>query len=167
MHNQILRIVKIGLFVSLALIFSYIENVLINFNLIPYYKIGLSQIPVILCLFSLNLGDTFILITLKTILSGLIFGTLLSPAFTIAIGGAFVSFIFLNYCYRNGITILKTSILSSIGHNIGQILIIVFLIKIPIYTLLPFVIVIGPITGYVIGKIGEIIVPRIKNEQES
>lgn len=82
-HNKIKidknRIAYLG---SLTLLFSYAEMILPRF--IPFFRLGFGNIAILLA-FDLNFPSFFILTCIKSVVSSLTSGTLLSPFFVISL----------------------------------------------------------------------------------
>ena len=145
------------LFLSLSLIFGYVEALLpLNIGYIGV-KIGLSNIITILALKFLTVKRTFVINLLRLIILGILFSNIIR--FFISVSGFLISFfvmvLMLNVLNRS---IIISSIFGGIFHNIGQILAVAFFNFNPdnyyaIFSLLPIYIVIGAITGLVIGLI--------------
>ncbi|MCX8058423.1 MAG: Gx transporter family protein [Spirochaetes bacterium] len=72
--------------IALSSIFGAIENILPK--PLIFIKIGFSNIPFLLVFENLNLKDVFFLLVLKSIISAIFSGTILSPTFLLSIVGA-------------------------------------------------------------------------------
>ena len=68
------HVAKIGIFVALAMVFSYIE-VLIPFNFgIPGVKLGIANIVVVTALYQLKAKEVFMISLVRIFLMGVLFG---------------------------------------------------------------------------------------------
>ena len=85
------KIANIAMLVALAIIFSYVE-VLIPINIgIPGVKLGLANLVIVIALYSLDMGDVWLISLVRIVLVGFMFGSLMSIAYSLA--GAIVSLI--------------------------------------------------------------------------
>ncbi len=75
-----------GVFVALALIFSYIET-LIPFQIgIPGVKLGLANIVIVIALYRMPVKEAYLLSGVRVVLSGFLFGNLMSILYSLAGG---------------------------------------------------------------------------------
>ena len=85
------KIANIAMLVALAIIFSYVE-LLIPINIgIPGVKLGLANLVIVIALYSLDMGDVWLISLVRIVLVGFMFGSLMSIAYSLA--GAIVSLI--------------------------------------------------------------------------
>ena len=85
------KIANIAMLVALAIIFSYVE-VLIPINIgIPGVKLGLANLVIVIALYSLDMGDVWLISLVRIVLVGFMVGSLMSIAYSLA--GAIVSLI--------------------------------------------------------------------------
>lgn len=71
-QNQ--RIALCGLLVSLMLVLGYIESLIPVPTVVPGIKLGLSNGVLLFALYLLDIPTAFVLMVLKVVLSGLLFG---------------------------------------------------------------------------------------------
>lgn len=139
----------IGYSLILYIIESYIPNPMIAFS--PGVKLGLTNIITLISLMILGIKDTFIIITVRVILSSIFAGPLSYLLFSI--GGAYFSLVLMYLAKKvKGLSIVGVSIIGSIGHNIGQ-LIVASLIVENMLTIgyLPFMLITSLLTGIFVG----------------
>lgn len=88
----------------MALILGYIEKLIPITEAIPGIKLGLSNVVILFGLYMLGAGDAFVLMVLKVVLSGLLFG---SPSVMMySFGGGLLSWIVMTLLSRiKGISI--------------------------------------------------------------
>ncbi len=145
------HLTKMGLLLALSLIFSYIEFIIpFNFT-VPGMKLGLANLAVVLTLYLFGERDAFLIDVLRVILSGFLFGNLAGILFSLA--GAVLSFAAMVVARKLKIfSICGVSICGGIFHNIGQIIIAMFVVKtMGIIYYLPVLLITGVITGALIG----------------
>ena len=147
------RIAYNGMFIALALVFGYVEYLIpINFG-IPGVKIGLSNIVNVIGLYFMSPIDTAIVLIARILLSGLLFGNFLSILYSLV--GGILSFAVMFLLRKIKIfTASGVSIAGSVSHNIGQIIVAIFLVQnINIIYYLPVLLISGVLMGFLIGII--------------
>ena len=143
-----------GFLVAVALIFSYIET-LIPFAIpIPGAKLGLANLVTLTGLFFLAPGQVFIIMRARIILSGFMFGTFSTIIYSLA--GGIISFAVMLIAKKTKIlSPLGVSILGGVFHNMGQLIVACLVVKSYAPTVyLPYLVLLGTITGSLIGLIG-------------
>ncbi|HKM03858.1 MAG TPA: Gx transporter family protein [Lachnospiraceae bacterium] len=151
-----------GMLIAMAFILSYIESVVTIPVPIPGIKVGLANLVVIIALYLMGPGTALILSFLRIILVGFTFGSLSTMLFSLA--GALVSWI-LMVCAKKAKVFSMTgvSILGGVGHNLGQILVAMYIINsTTLVYYLPFLIVSGLVAGTAIGIVGALLTTRIR-----
>lgn len=146
-----------GMFVALAFVFSYIE-VLIPFSIgIPGVKLGLANLVVLIALYAMGTKESFIISTIRIILIGFTFGNMSMIIYSLA-GGLF-SWLVMVLCKKTKLfSITGVSIAGGISHNIGQIIVAaLFLENINLIYYLAVLLVVGTITGFIIGILGALL----------
>jgi heptaprenyl diphosphate synthase len=114
---------------ALCLFLSLVEYIIPK--PIPFMRIGLANLPVLLSLYLLKPRSIFLLILIKILGQGLIQGTLLSYVFLFSLCGSFASGIImvsLNKTFRNHISLIGLSVFGALASNIIQILLAVHLV---------------------------------------
>lgn len=150
-----------AVFTALAMIFSYVESILpINLG-IPGIKLGLSNLVVLIALYSLGAGYAFAINMTRIVLSGLMFGGVSAMLYSLA--GGLLSFAVM-------LVLMKTDIFSPIGisaaggvsHNLGQITVAALITETAeIYLYLPVLMISGTITGVLLGTLAALILRRM------
>lgn len=152
-----------GLLTALALILSYVEN-LISFQPgIPGVKIGLANLAVLICLYLFGWREAMILSIVKAVVSGFLFGNLFM--ITYSLSGALVSAITMILLKKSGL--FHVPVVSAAGgvmHNMGQLLVALFVVETySVVYYMPVLIFSGMITGIVIGMAASLVLPYIQN----
>ena len=149
------RIANISMLIALAIIFSYVE-VLIPISIgIPGIKMGLANIVIVIALYSLNLGDVWMISIIRIFIIGIMFGNFMSIAYSLS--GAVVSLTIMAIIKKSNILgIMGTSIIGGVSHNIAQLLVAMFVVsnKVVLYYM-PVLIIAGVITGAMIGILSQ------------
>ena len=156
------RVAFLGLFIALAFVMSYIEFLLpINIG-IPGAKIGLANLVIVVALFCIGKRDAFILSAVRVLLVGLTFGNMAMTIYSFA--GAALSFGAMLLAQRTKkLSVTGVSVVGGVFHNIGQIIVAMIIMETSgLIFYLPFLLVVGTISGVVIGVISSMIIVRIQ-----
>ena len=78
------KIAQLGVLTTLALIFSYVESLIPVFVGIPGVKLGLANLIVVFMLYRLSFKEALIVSIMRILLSGFLFGNLMSIIFSLA-----------------------------------------------------------------------------------
>lgn len=155
------RIACLGLFIALAFVLSYVEYLLpLNIG-IPGAKVGLANLVVMVALYTLGKKDAALLSVVRVVLVGFTFGNLAMMLYSMA--GALLSFVVMLIAKRTKLfSITGVSVLGGVFHNVGQIIVAMIALETAsLLYYLPFLIVIGTISGIVIGVISSMITVRV------
>ena len=155
------RIACLGLFIALAFVLSYVEFLLpLNIG-IPGAKVGLANLVVMVTLYTLGKKDAALLSFVRVVLVGLTFGNLAMLLYSLA--GAVLSFLAMLFAKRTKLfSITGVSVLGGVFHNVGQIIVAMLVLETgSLLYYLPFLIVIGTISGVVIGLLSGMITARV------
>ncbi|WP_036948098.1 Gx transporter family protein [Pseudobutyrivibrio ruminis] len=155
------KVAYLGLFIALAFVLSYVEFLLPLSIGIPGAKIGLANLVVMVALYTIGNKNAFLLSLVRVILVGLTFGNLAMMIYSMA--GAMLSFLVMIIAKRTKLfSITGVSVLGGVFHNVGQILVAMLVLDTAsLIYYLPFLIVIGTISGIVIGVISGMITARV------
>lgn len=154
------KVATFGLLVALAFILSYIEALFPLPIPVPGIKLGLANLVVITALYTMGAKEAFVLSMIRIILIGFTF----SPSTIIfSLAGGLLSWLTMTLLKKaNLFSTVGVSIIGGISHNIGQIVVSIFVVEnINIIYYLPVLLISGVIAGVVIGILGALIVKRI------
>ncbi len=155
------KIAQYGMMVALALIMSYIEAQIPAFVAVPGMKLGLTNIVVVAALYLLGEKSAMFINIVRIILVSLLFGNTMSLAFSL-VGGMLSTVIMIVLKKSNKFSTVGVSAAGGITHNIGQILVAVFLLHTSaIAWYLPILWISGIFSGIIIGIIAAIITSRL------
>ncbi len=152
----------VGLSATLALLLSYVEFLLPPlFVSVPGIKIGLPNVVIIFALYCLGVRYAAIISFVRLIMSSLLFGNLLTLAYSVA--GAVLSLTVMAILKKTDFfSCIGVSVAGGVSHNIGQVLVAIFLLKTPQIAYYMFVLsVTGIISGAFIGLCGAFLIKRI------
>ena len=164
MRTKTKQVAILGVLTSLALVFSYLESLLPPISTAaPGIKMGLPNIIIIFILYKFGLKEASIISILRVfIVSIIMFGNILTLAYSVA--GAVLSLALMTLFKKiNLFSIVGVSIIGGISHNLGQILVAIFLfdtIQIGYYMIV--LSITGTIAGVVIGIISSILVKKLE-----
>lgn len=142
-----------ALLVALAMIFSYVE-VLIPFNFgVPGMKLGLANVVVVVGLYLMDAKGVLLISVLRIVLVGMLFGNLMSIAYSLA--GGLLSFAVMFLMKRvKGMSVIGVSVAGGVSHNLGQLVVAAWVVqKLQVFVYLPALLVAGTVTGILIGVI--------------
>lgn len=153
---ELKKVVRLSMLISLSVVISIIESYIPIFNnIVPGLRLGLSNIVILFVLYKYNFKDSLYVSIVRVILVGLLRTGLLSISFFFSLFGAILSIIAMYIAKK--LKLLSTvgvSIIGSLFHSIGQILIAIFILnntKIIYY--LPYLLVFSIPTGIITGLI--------------
>ena len=142
-----------GIFAALALLMGYVEA-MIPLPLPAGVKLGLSNVVVVLCLYTLGGRAAFGISLVRVVLAALLFKGFLS--FWYSCAGALLSFAVMVLAKRSGhFSIRGVSMLGGVSHNVGQVVAVLFLGRAVVLTLSPLLLVSGLLAGFGIGLVSE------------
>lgn len=122
---------RLSLFLALSVVLNLIESVIPIFNgAIPGLKIGLANIVILFVLYEYSFKDALYLSILRVFIVGILRTGLFSISFYFSLGGALLSIIMMYLLKRfTKLSIIGISIVGSVFHSIGQIIVACFLIN--------------------------------------
>ncbi len=157
------RITRTGMLTALALLLSYVEMLLPSFIPIPGIKLGLANTAVVFALCTLPLSDVFFISVLRVFISSLLFGNVLSLVYSLA--GAVLSLCVMALLYRMKFSLSAVSVTGGVVHNCAQLLVAsLVLSSTSIFYYLPFLMISGAVTGFVIGLVSSALRDRLNEE---
>lgn len=144
----------------IALIFGYIEALFPILLPIPGLKLGLGNIVVLICIYTINSKYAFFVMIVKVILSVLLFA---SPSMLIySLSGGVLSYLVMITMKKYSFNIITVSIGGGVFHNLGQLAAAFFVLdSINLIYYAPFLILCGATTGAITGVITKLITNRI------
>ena len=156
------RLVTISSLVAVAMILSYIENLIPAFVAIPGVKIGLSNIATVFALYSLGWPYAIGVSLVRVLLSALLFGNFVSLIYSLS-GAALALLVMILLKKTNLFSTVGISVAGGVCHNIGQVVAACIVMKtITLATYVIPLLISGTIAGVVIGIIAGNLVERVK-----
>lgn len=163
--NRTSKMVYISLLVAQALVLFLFERMIPVPFITPGAKLGLANIIIVIALYTLdNYKEAFLVIFLRLLLSTMFGGTLSSFFFSLA--GSIFSFIIMviiKELFKDKVSIIGVSAAGGVFHNIGQLLVAVFIVKnIGVMLYLPVLSIAGIVTGIFVGLTSNLAVKHLK-----
>ena len=156
-RNNNRKIAYCGIFVSLAIILSWVELVIQLPIFIPGIKLGLANIVTLIVMYYFNTRIALIVSIIRIIVCGILFSGF--SGFLYSLSGAILSITIMIISKDIlKLSIYTVSILGGISHNIGQIFIASLVVKTNFSIYVPILIISGFITGILIGIIAKNII---------
>ena len=154
------RITEYGMLLAISLVLAYLETLLPVRVAVPGVKLGLANVMTMLLLYNRGFRDTFFFMIIRVVLAGFLFSGVSGILYSFA-GGVF-SICIMSILKRFPIfSVMGVSMAGAIFHNVGQILVAVFVVdNIHILYYLPVLCVTGTITGFLIGYLTFLLIKK-------
>ena len=159
------KFTRLSMLLALSVVLNIIESFIPVFNgSIPGLKLGLANVIVLLVLYLYSFKDALYISVLRVIIVGILRTGLFSVTFFFSLGGAILSVLIMSLVKKTKLSIIGVSILGSISHSIGQILIASLLLK-NIYVIYytPWLLLFSIPTGILTGVISKYTLNYLEN----
>ncbi len=165
----LLKRILFAALLALGMVLYVLEGLFPPLVPVPGAKLGLSNILVLFTMLFLGYGEGILLAIARSVLGSFIAGTLLAPGALLSLSGGVVSalIVALSLRYlRPPLGLVGVSILGAIAHNVTQLCVAYFLfIQIKgLFYYLPFMVIVGLISGLVTGLIAIYLFERLGRE---
>ncbi|MGF0040347.1 Gx transporter family protein [Peptoniphilaceae bacterium SGI.131] len=151
--NNLRNMVFTALLVAMALAVSLIESMIPLPFIVPGFKLGLSNMVILVTMNIFDFKRGFLVAVLKSVLLMLIVG--FGPSFLYSFAGAVLSTIMMGISmkfFNNIFSILGISIIGAVCHNFAQVSVASFMLgSIMLFSYLPVLTIVGTVTGYFVG----------------
>ena len=155
------NVAYLGVFLALALVFSYIESLMPIAVAVPGVKIGIANIVIVLVLYLFGHKDALLVSILRVILAGFLFGNMFAIIYGLC--GALLSLAVMIIIRKTKqFHVISVSAAGGIAHNLGQVIVASRVVQ--NYSVMNYfaaLIIAGTFTGIVIGIISNIMIKRI------
>jgi heptaprenyl diphosphate synthase len=161
---EIRKYTKLSILLALAIVLNIFENTIPFFGgMIPGLKLGMANIIVLVILYMYTWKDALYISILRVLLVSILSTGLFNIMFFFSLTGALVSIIAMAVFKKYiKLSIIGISIVGSIFHSIGQIIIaIIFLKTANMIYYLPWLLLFSIPTGIIIGTISKKILNRL------
>ncbi len=157
------KIAKLSLLISIGLVLFILESFIPL--PVPWMKPGIANIVTIIALYVYGIKDALIVTIFRIVVGSLIRGILFNPIFFVAMGSGITALLvmgLINFSFNRFFSIIGISIWGALAYNITQIVIYyLVIIKSPeIFNLIPFFLIITPVTGFITGFVALIIIEK-------
>lgn len=150
------KTVELGFFLAVALILSYIESLIPISIGIPGIKLGLPNAVAVLLLYdqdNAGVKEAALVNGLRIVLSGFLFSNLYAIIYALS-GAVFSMTAMLIGKKLNCFSVVGVSVLGGVFHNIGQIIVAMFVVEtFAVSYYVPVLIIAGTLTGALLGII--------------
>lgn len=160
--SQIHRIALYGILIALAFILSWLELFLPNplEGIVPGIKLGLANLAVIIALLRFGFPTALSVSLVRVLLTAFTFGNL--SMFFYSLAGALLSILVMQVlrafrCFGTA----GISIGGGIAHNLGQIIVAMLILGRSLIYYLPYLILGGCVSGFLIGILAALILQRL------
>ena len=124
------KFTRLTMLLALSVVLNIIESFIPLFNgNIPGLKLGLANIIILIVLYMFSFKDALYVSLLRILLVGILRTGLFSMTFFFSLGGALLSLCSMFIAKKTKLSIIGVSIIGSIFHSIGQILVAILIIK--------------------------------------
>ena len=166
MTKQSQRIAICGMLLALMLVLGFVESQLPVAASVPGIKLGLSNGVLIFAVYMLNVPTAFLLMGLKVLLSGLMFGS--PSAMMYAFAGGLLSMIVRSLLSRmKGLSPVVVSMAGGVSHNMGQVAMAMLVLGTPqLLYYMAVLMVAGLVTGMATGMAANGIIRRFQREHK-
>lgn len=159
-----------GILTAGAIIIAILESFIPSIG-IPGVKLGLANIVILIILYEIGIVEAIIVDLSRVLLVGLLRGTIASMGFLMSLTGAVMSLgiMILFFLLVKKLSIIANSVVGSLFHVMGQILIaIIFLGSGYVLFYLPIIGISAIITGVLVGIVAQLVIRTgvIKKQKE-
>ena len=167
---KVVKITLIAMLTAATVVIGIIESFIPSVG-IPGVKLGLANIMVLITLYEMGIISALFVSLSRVVLVGLIRGTFLSMGFLMSLSGAILSLgvMVLFYLLIKKFSIIGVSVIGSIFHVTGQILVAMIYLSTPyVIFYLPIIAISAIITGVFVGIVARLIIKTevIKKQRE-
>ncbi len=160
----------LGVLTAAAIVIGILESFIPSVG-IPGVKLGLANIVILIILYELGIWEAITVNLLRVLVVSLVRGTFLSMGFLMSLTGCVLSLgiMILFYLLIKKFSIIGVSVIGSLFHVLGQILIaMLFLGTAYIFLYLPVIAISAIITGVFVGIVAKLIINTgvIKKQRE-
>ncbi len=168
MKKEIKIIAFLAILIALALVLSYVDSLIVVSFVVPIIrlpgiKLGLANIAIIYTLYKMGIKEAILVSLVRLVLSSILFGSI--TTFLYGLCGAILSLSVMIILKKlTSFSLVAISIFGSIMHNIGQIIVAIFIMstkEIGLY--LPVLVISGIICGIAVGILSYLTLKYTKN----
>lgn len=156
--------IQLSMLLSLAVVLNVVENMLPLFSAaIPGLKLGLANTVILVILYLYSFKSAFYISVLRVILVGILATGLFGPTFFFSLVGALLSITMMGLAKRfTKLSIVGISIVGSIFHSCGQVLVAMLILNSNMLYYLPWLLLFSVPTGIIIGLVSKQLVKSLE-----
>lgn len=150
-----------GLLTAMMLVLGFIESLIPVAAGVPGIKLGLSNGVLIFALYMLDAPTAFVLMIVKVVLSGLLFGGV--SAMLYAMAGGVLSMLTMMLLKKFNFHMVVISMFGAVMHNVGQVVMAMLVLQTPkLMYYMAILMLVGLATGAVTGIAAKATISHIK-----
>lgn len=150
-----------AIMVAVMMTLGYIES-LIPISTVPGIKLGLANSVLVIALYWLNARTCFMIMTVKVVLLGFMFGNPMMILYSLA-GGALSLAVMALLRRVKGVSPIGVGIAGGAMHNVGQVAVAALMLGTPsILSYLAILLPVGAGMGFLTGTVATLLSKRIK-----
>lgn len=158
--SKTFRLTFLSLCIAIAMILGYVESILPFQIAVPGIKLGLPNLVIVWILYTYDFKDALLVSLLRVFLNALLFGNIYSFFFSFM--GALLSLCSMHLLKKTKFHIIVVSMCGGIFHNLGQMLMAMFLTSAQMIYYLPLLLLSGMICGILNGIISKYVIAYLK-----
>ena len=156
------RFTYLALLSAVAIALNLLESIYIG-PIFGVLRLGLANIAALLALKLMGRKEMIIVNVMRVVIGNLLRGTIFSSTFWISSGGVILSSLVMLGMDKLDSSLLFTSIIGSVAHSSGQVLIVSFLYRqAGMAAILPYLLLGSIPTGILIGTVAKLVLSRIR-----
>lgn len=154
---ELKKFTRLSMLLALSIVLNIVENMIPLFNgNIPGVKLGLANIVILFVLYTYNFKDAFFISITRVFLVSILRTGLFSISFWFSLGGAILSILAMTLFKKiTKLSIVGISIIGSLFHSFGQILVTAFILGTSAFAYLPIILIFSIPTGIITGIISK------------
>lgn len=162
------KLTRMALLTAIALILFLVEAQLPPLAPIPGIKLGLANVITVYAMFVLSPGDTLLILLCRVFLGSVFSGQMMNLFYSL--GGGLLCWLAMLVLRRvvSRRQVWVCSVIGAMCHNIGQILVAIWMTRTPsLIVYLPVLLVSGILTGLFTGLMAQFVLQRLERAQRS
>ena len=164
------KIALLGILTAATIVIAIAESFIPSIG-IPGVKLGLANIMILITLYELGILEAILVNLFRVVIVGLVRGTFLSMGFLMSVTGAVFSLgiMIVFYLFIKKFSIIGVSVVGSLFHIFGQIVIAMIFMGTPyVIYYLPIIAISAIITGVIVGITAQLVIKTgiIKKQKE-
>lgn len=162
---ELKKISRLSMIIAMSVVISIIESYIpFLSNIIPGLKLGLANIFVLYILNRYGFKDAIYVSIVRVFLVSILMTGLFNIPFFFSLGGAILSVTMMYLVSKLKIfSIIGVSVIGSVFHSIGQIIVGILLINYNLIYYLPYLLLFSVLTGVVVGIVTKKLLEYTKN----